>query len=314
MPFICKIPPSKCNATKIISTLKELFAEHGIPESLCSNNGPQFASTLFAEFATDWNFDHCTSAPTNPHSKGQAEAAVKIIKGLLTQSKYSGQDSYLPLLAYHSTPVDAHMHSPGEMLYQHALCTMVLQHICHTDRHATANHDHLDQHASLSAAIHDHQGCWQKVLLFARQTISVLNDARCLWLPATIIHAADHGSYIVQVIGSGQYRHACNHICEHHPDTVKLDKHVTTNIAPATSTHLPTAQAVQPAPHVAPATPQPAETSPTPTVPHMQQKTPAVHMPCHAQLGTPKLTGTAPIVPHHSAWSSKPPSQLIEEM
>ena len=68
----------------MISTLKELFAEHGIHESLCSDNGPHFASTLFAEFAADWNFNHCTSAPTNACSNGQAEAAVKIIKGLLT--------------------------------------------------------------------------------------------------------------------------------------------------------------------------------------------------------------------------------------
>ena len=83
MPFVHKIPPSQCNAAKMISTLKELFAEHGIPESLCSDNGPQFASGLFAEFATDWYFDHCTSAPTNPCSNGQVEAAMKIIKGLL---------------------------------------------------------------------------------------------------------------------------------------------------------------------------------------------------------------------------------------
>ena len=143
----------------MISILKELFAEHGIPESLCGDNGPQFASTLFAEFATDWNFDHSTSAPTNPRSNGKAEAAVKIVKGLLTCSKYSGQDPYLALLAYHSTPVDAHMHSSGEMLYQHALHTTVPQCIHHTDPNATGDHDHLDQHASLSAANHDNQGC-----------------------------------------------------------------------------------------------------------------------------------------------------------
>ena len=35
----------------------------------------QFASALFTEFAADWKFDHCTSAPTNPHSNGQAKAA-----------------------------------------------------------------------------------------------------------------------------------------------------------------------------------------------------------------------------------------------
>ena len=60
------------------------------------------------------------------------------------------------LLAYRSTPVDAHMCSPGEMLYQHALHTTVPQHICHSDTHATADHDHLDQRASLSAANHNH--------------------------------------------------------------------------------------------------------------------------------------------------------------
>ena len=75
------------------------------------------------------------------------------------QSKYSGQDPYLALLAYCSTPVDAHMCSPGEVLYQHALCTTAPQHIHHSDPHATADHDHLDQCASLSAANHDHQGC-----------------------------------------------------------------------------------------------------------------------------------------------------------
>ena len=107
MPFVCKIPPSLCNAAKMISILKEMFAEHGIPKSLCSHNGPQFASTFFTEFATDWNFDHCTSAPTNPHSNGQVEAAIKIVKGLLRYSKYSGQDPYL---AYLPTTVPLWMH------------------------------------------------------------------------------------------------------------------------------------------------------------------------------------------------------------
>ena len=53
MPFVFKIPPSQCNAAKMITTLKELFPEHGILESLHSDNGPQFASALFAEFAAD---------------------------------------------------------------------------------------------------------------------------------------------------------------------------------------------------------------------------------------------------------------------
>ena len=118
MPIIRRIPASQCNTSKTISVLKELFAEHGIPEVLCTDNGPQFANALFTGFATDWKFDHNTSSPRNPRSNGQAEAAVKTVKGLLTHAKCPGQDPHLALLAYSSTPMDAHLCSPAEILYQ----------------------------------------------------------------------------------------------------------------------------------------------------------------------------------------------------
>ena len=109
MPIVRKIPTSQCNSAKTITVLKELFAEHGIPEEIRSDNGPQFANHLFAEFTKDWNIKHSTSSPRNPRSNGQAESAVKIVKGLLTRAKCSGQDPYLALLAYRSTPVDSHL-------------------------------------------------------------------------------------------------------------------------------------------------------------------------------------------------------------
>ena len=118
MPIVRRIPASQCNASKTISALKELFEEHGIPEVLYTDHGPQFTNAFFTKFATDWKFDHNTSLPRNPRSKGQAEAVVKTIKVLLTHAKYSGKDPYLALLAYHSTPTDAHLHAPAEMLYQ----------------------------------------------------------------------------------------------------------------------------------------------------------------------------------------------------
>ena len=79
---------------------------------------PQFANAPFTEFATDWKSDHNTSSPKNPRSNGQAEAAIKTVKGLLTHAKCSGQDPYLALLVYCSMPIIAHLHSPAEMLYQ----------------------------------------------------------------------------------------------------------------------------------------------------------------------------------------------------
>ena len=154
MPFVRRIPSSRCNAAKTISVLKELFSEHDIPETIRSNNGPQFASHQFAEFTKEWNFDHTTSSPRNPRSNGQAKAAVKVTKGLLTHAKYSGQVPYPALLAYRSTPIDAHLHSPAEMLYQRAIRTTVPQRIRHKDPQAAADRDHLNDRATQSTEYH----------------------------------------------------------------------------------------------------------------------------------------------------------------
>ena len=61
-----------------------LFGISGVNTVGLTDNEPQFSSHLFKEFAEEWNFAHHTSSPTKPYSNGQAESAVKIIKGLLT--------------------------------------------------------------------------------------------------------------------------------------------------------------------------------------------------------------------------------------
>ena len=170
MRILPKMPTSQCTAAKTITHLKELFAEHGIPESISSDNGPQFSSHLFKEFAEKWNF-------TNSCSNGQAESVVKIIKDLLTRSKCAGEDPYLALLAYRSTRVDSFLQSPGEMLHQCILCTT--QKIKHQDSHAAAKHVRLEDqktmHHTQSAANHDHTGCSKKAPLQG-QTVSGLNN------------------------------------------------------------------------------------------------------------------------------------------
>ena len=45
---------SKC----VIGKLKNIFAHHGVPESVISDNGTQFTSAEFSSFASKWNFKH----------------------------------------------------------------------------------------------------------------------------------------------------------------------------------------------------------------------------------------------------------------
>lgn len=48
----------------IIKEMKAVFARYGIPDSLVTDNGPQFSSAEFAVFARTWGFNHTTSSPT----------------------------------------------------------------------------------------------------------------------------------------------------------------------------------------------------------------------------------------------------------
>lgn len=105
---------------EIIKKLKEIFARHGIPEQLRSDNGPQYASAEFAQFAKNWGIKHITSSPRFPRSNGEVERAVKTVKSLL--KKGDVDDCTRALLSYRSTPL-AGGYSPAELLMGRKLRT-----------------------------------------------------------------------------------------------------------------------------------------------------------------------------------------------
>ena len=96
----------------VIEVLKTIFSRHGIPETVFSDNGPQFASLEFTQFAEMYDFHHATSSPLFPQSNGQAERMVQTVKKLLKEAK----DPHLSLLTYRTTPFPWCNLSPAELL------------------------------------------------------------------------------------------------------------------------------------------------------------------------------------------------------
>ena len=86
---------------EIVIHLKSIFACHGIPETMISYNGTQYASHDFANFAKEYEIEHHTSSPYFAQGNGKAERAVGTINGLSNKS----WDPYKALSAYRSTPL-----------------------------------------------------------------------------------------------------------------------------------------------------------------------------------------------------------------
>ncbi len=145
MHMVRKYPKGQTSAGKTIKFLKEIFSENGIPETIQSNNGPQYATAEFTDFCREWGIQHKTSSPNYPQSNGFAEAMVKITKHTLQKAKASGQDPFLALLNVRATPVDAHLPSPAEMLNQCKLRTMIPCKIHDNNPNTEGIHDCLDE-------------------------------------------------------------------------------------------------------------------------------------------------------------------------
>ena len=71
---------STITSSKTIETLRTVFATHGLPQAIVTDNGSSFTSEEFKRFMDCNGIKHITSAPYHPSSNGQAERAVQTLK------------------------------------------------------------------------------------------------------------------------------------------------------------------------------------------------------------------------------------------
>ncbi|XP_062588694.1 uncharacterized protein K02A2.6-like [Saccostrea cucullata] len=110
--------------TAIIEALKTVFACHGLPGKLRSDNGPQFSSATFKTFCAELGIEHERSSPHFQSSNGEAERAVQTIKNLWTKC----DDKQLALLDYRTTPLENINLSPAQLLMDADLGTRFQHH------------------------------------------------------------------------------------------------------------------------------------------------------------------------------------------
>ena len=101
-----------------IEKLRGMFATHGIPDIIVSDNGTVFTSEEFETFMKLNGIRHIKTAPYHPSTNGLVERAVQTLKENLKKSKAGSLETRISrfLFKYRMTPHTTTGISPAELL------------------------------------------------------------------------------------------------------------------------------------------------------------------------------------------------------
>ncbi len=108
-------------STRIVQWLSDIFARYGNPESLLSDNGPQFVSEEFTSFLARRNIRHQRAAVYNPQENGQVEVFNRYLKHgaqAFTAAGEKWKEGITSLLQnYRGTPTSSQK-TPAELFFK----------------------------------------------------------------------------------------------------------------------------------------------------------------------------------------------------
>ncbi|CAK1597675.1 unnamed protein product [Parnassius mnemosyne] len=170
----------------VIRHLRNMFATHGLCETLVSDNGTAFVSTEMKIFLEANKIKHVTTAPYHPTTNGLAERMVQTIKDKLRKMDDIPWDIKLPniLLGLRVTPCTATKKSPAELLMNRRLRTLL--DTLHPDNHQQRKR--TQQIISNAQKINRESETGQNVMYR-----NYGNGPR--WLPGTIVNRNGPSSY-----------------------------------------------------------------------------------------------------------------------
>ena len=94
---------SSTTAQAIVQQLRKTFATHGLPQTIVTDNGPQFVSEEFKQFCTSRHIQHTTIAVYHHRSNGEAKWLVETFKQSIDKANLKTasqlQDAVIEFLA-----------------------------------------------------------------------------------------------------------------------------------------------------------------------------------------------------------------------
>ena len=181
------------SSSATITKLRALFATHGIPDSIVSDNGSPFVSAEMKHFLSANGVRQITSSPYHPTSNGLAERAVQTCKAAIKKMNGTSLDTKLQrfLFNYCTTPQGTTGVSPLMRRQLKTRLDLVLPDVNkHVEYAQSSQKQYHDSHSSTRSF---HQG--DKVLVRNYR-------GHPSWLPGIVKGILGPVSYQVELTGS----------------------------------------------------------------------------------------------------------------
>ena len=119
------------SAATIMPHLDRIFATHGIPTVLRSDNGPPFTSHEFKMYMEENGIEHQKITPLWLQANSEAESFIKpltkAVRSAHTEGKQWTKHLYKFLLNYRTTPHSTTGYAPATLLFNRAVCNKLPQ-------------------------------------------------------------------------------------------------------------------------------------------------------------------------------------------
>ena len=225
-----------------IEKLREMFATHGLPATVVSDNGSNFTSSEFQEFMKKNGIKHIAVSPYHPASNGLAERAVRIFKEGYEKMEEGSVQTKLSrfLLSYRTTPHSTTGVPPAELLMKRKLHTQL-------NRLLPSVANRVRNKQSQQKAAHDYHAKEREMV--AGQAVYAKDFRhKKTWIPGTIVEKTGPVSTRVQLDDGTVIRRHQDHVRRRENEAIQ--ETVGADPSSVTSTALPEADVVLPTPAV----------------------------------------------------------------
>ena len=201
-----------------IEKLRIVFATHGLPRKIVTDNGPSFTSTEFRAYVSSNGIVHVTTAPYHPSSNGLAERAVQTFKrGIKSTGGESLQERLSKFLfAYRITPHTTTGVAPAQLLMNRQLRSRL-------DRLFPDLQVRVQKKQASQATNHDTSKPLRSFGINDPVYTKDFYSSPLTWIPGTIAKVTGPLSYWIK-LGNG-------HVVRRHVDAVRSRK---ANVEPST--------------------------------------------------------------------------------